>query len=193
MSLVWAEFEDRPSSKSYELLHRHATAAGVWPELRGRALDLMRQNEAQARSAGAVAATLSSRRGLVTWKPPRGYDGHPECSELVTVFLWENDTEAAWAQARAGGCSPRLWMRLAELRQDEHPNDAIPIYQEEVERAISAKDNRGYREAVDTMIRVRTLMQTAGQNGEFPAYLAQVRAAHKAKRNLMKLFDGQGW
>jgi hypothetical protein len=36
-------------------------------------------------------------------------------------------------------------MRLAELRQDEHPNDAIPIYQEEVERAISAKDNRETR------------------------------------------------
>ena len=82
---------------------------------------------------------------------------------------------------------------VAELRQDEHPNDAIPIYQEEVERAIAAKDTRSYQEAVDTMIRVRTLMQRAGHDGEFPAYAAQVRAAHKAKRNLVKLFDGQGW
>ena len=193
LSLIWAEFEDSPTSKSYELLHRHAMAAGVWSEWRTRALDLMRQNEAQARSARSVTATSTSRRGLATWKPPRGYDEHPESSELVTVFLWENDTEAAWAQAKTGGCSPRLWMRLAELRQDEHPNDAIPIYQEEVERAIAAKDTRSYQEAVDTMIRVRTLMQRTGHDGEFPAYAAQVRAVHKAKRNLMKLFDGQGW
>jgi uncharacterized Zn finger protein len=84
-------------------------------------------------------------------------------------------------------------MRLANLRQDEHPKDAIPIYQEEVERAIGAKDNRGYRAAVDTMIGVQTLMARAGSEEDFPAYAAQVRAVHKAKRNLMKLFDGQGW
>jgi uncharacterized Zn finger protein len=193
MSLMWAELEDSPTLKSYELLHRHATTANVWPEWRGRALDLMRQNETRARSARSVAATSSPRRGLVTWKPPRGYDEHPESSELVTVFLWENDTESAWAQAKAGGCSPLLWVQLAELRLEEHPNDAIPIYQEEVERAIGAKDNRGYREAVDTMIRVQTLMARAGSERDFPAYAAQVRAAHKAKRNLMKLFDGQSW
>jgi uncharacterized Zn finger protein len=84
-------------------------------------------------------------------------------------------------------------MQLAEFRQDEYPADAIPIYQEEVERAIGAKDNRGYREAVGTMIRVRALTTRAGKEGDFPAYAAQVRAVHKAKRNLMKLFDGQGW
>lgn len=192
MALVWAEFEDRPTSKSYELLHRHATAAGAWNEWRTLALDLMHQSEARARSARS-ALTPSSRKGSVTWKPPRGYDRFPESSELVSVFLGENDFEAAWAQAKSGGCSPRLWMQLAELRQEEYPADAIPIYQEEVERAIGAKDNRGYREAVDTMIRVRTLMTRAGREGDFPAYVAQVRAIHKAKRNLMKLFDGQGW
>jgi uncharacterized Zn finger protein len=192
LSFIWTQFEESPTSKSYELLHRHATAAGVWPEWRSRAVDVMRRNEARARSAGSVVAP-SSRKGLVTWKPLRGYDEHPESSELVTVFLWENDTEAAWAQAKTGGCSPRLWIRLAELRQDEHPNDAIPIYQEEVERAISAKNNRGYREGVDTMISVQGLMARAGSERDFPAYATQVRAAHKAKRNLMKLFDGQGW
>jgi uncharacterized Zn finger protein len=193
MSIVWAEFEGRPTSKSYEFLHRHATAANAWREWRVRALDLMRQNETRARSARSVGVTSSSRKGLVTWKPSRGYDEHPESSELVNVLIWENDSESAWAQAQTGGCSPRLWIQLAELRQDEHPADAIPIYQEEVERAIGAKDNRSYQDAVGTMTRVRTLMARAGREGEFPAYAAQVRAIHKAKRNLMKLFDGQGW
>jgi uncharacterized Zn finger protein len=43
------------------------------------------------------------------------------------------------------------------------------------------------------MIRVRTPMARAGRVGDFPNYAAQVRAIHKAKRNLMKLFDAQGW
>ena len=73
MSLIWVEFEDRPTSKSYESLHRHATAASVWAEWRGRALDVMRRNEARERSASSVAATSSSRKGLLTWKPTRGY------------------------------------------------------------------------------------------------------------------------
>jgi hypothetical protein len=46
---------------------------------------------------------------------------------------------------------------------------------------------------VDTMMRVRALMIRTEREAEFPAYAAQVRATHKAKRNLMKLFDGQGW
>ena len=64
MSLISVEFEDSPTSKSYELLHRHATAAGVWPEWRGQALDLMRQNETRARSARSVAATSTSSERL---------------------------------------------------------------------------------------------------------------------------------
>ena len=111
----------------------------------------------------------------------------------MKVFLWENDIESAWAQAGSGGCSPRLWLQLADLRQGEHPADAIPIYQEEIERKLGAKNNRAYQEAVDMMIRVRALMARAEWEVEFPAYAAQVRASHRAKRNLMKLIDGEGW
>ena len=111
----------------------------------------------------------------------------------MNVLLWEDDIDAAWAQAKIGGCSPRLWIRLGNLREDDHPEDAIPIYQDAVQRAIGAKNNRGYRDGVDGMIWVRTLMARAGNGGDFPDYVAQVRAIHKAKRNLMKLFDVQGW
>jgi uncharacterized Zn finger protein len=43
------------------------------------------------------------------------------------------------------------------------------------------------------MIRVQALMARAGSDRDFSAYAAQVRTVHKAKRNLMKLFDSQGW
>jgi uncharacterized Zn finger protein len=111
----------------------------------------------------------------------------------VTICLWEEDPEAAWAQAKLGGCSPRLWAQLAALREDEHPDDAIPIYQEQVERAIGAKNNRAYEDAVHLMGRIQVLMRRAGRGDVFPGYAASVRAAHKPKRNLVKLLDGRGW
>jgi uncharacterized Zn finger protein len=43
------------------------------------------------------------------------------------------------------------------------------------------------------MRKIRVLMDKAGRGDEFAAYAAQVRATHKPKRNLMKLFDQQGW
>ncbi len=69
----------------------------------------------------------------------------------------------------------------------------MPIYQREVERLIELKTNGGYRDAVETMIRVRDLLTRAGRADEFPTYASRVRAAHKPKRNLMKLLDAKGW
>jgi uncharacterized Zn finger protein len=191
MAVVWTELEERPNVASYELLHRHATAAGVWSEWRDRALGLLHQREARAQRGGTSADGAAASAGL--WRVARGYDEHPESSELVKVRLWENDPEAAWAQAVDGGCSPALWMQLAALREREHPADAIPIYREAVEREIAAKNNRAYAEAVARMRKIRVLMDESGSGEEFAGYAAQVRAAHKPKRNLMKLFDEQGW
>lgn len=68
----------------------------------------------------------------------------------------------------------------------------IPIWQGEVERAIDAKNNHAYAEAVATIARIRTLMVAAYEEA-FAPFAAQLRARHKAKRNLMKLFDQHHW
>ena len=109
------------------------------------------------------------------------------------MFLFEGDVEQAWDEARGAGCADRWWTELARLREEEHPGDAIPIWQAQAERAIQAKNNAGYQEAVELMARVNRLMTKAGQPEAFPPYAAQVRATHKPKRNLMKLFDQRGW
>ena len=43
------------------------------------------------------------------------------------------------------------------------------------------------------MVKVGELMERAERGDQFPDYLANLRASHKAKRNLMKLFDQHGW
>ena len=186
VELCWRAYEPEPSPAGYRRLCENARKAGAWDEWRDRALTALR-HAVEARIADA--ARPPSRRS----PGPRYYGPPADASYLVEVFLFESDVEQAWAEAQDGGCSDRWWTELARLRQEEHPGDAIPIWQAQVERAIQAKNNAGYQEAVELMARVNRLMTRAGQPDAFAPYAAQVRATHKPKRNLMKLFDQQGW
>ncbi len=174
---MWQELTESPTPGSYQRLHSYATRAGTWEQWRAKALDHIREEAARRKRSGAPRSH---------WDPA----GH---SWLVEVFLWEEDVEAAWAEAQAGGCSDRLWLELAARREADHPEDALPIYQREVEETVAQKNNRAYAEAVELMRKVKDLMQRADRGGEFSAYVESVRAAHKPKRNLMKLLDKARW
>jgi uncharacterized Zn finger protein len=163
-------------------LREQARLAGVWEDSRERALSKLR---AQVDTDVAAAS--------------RKKTGHPQpwavcdASALVSVFLFEGDVDQAWLEAQAAGCSRVLWLELARLRAQDHPSEAIPIWQSDVERVIDAKNNHAYAEAVAAIARIRTLMVAAGQDEAFPSYTEQLRARHQAKRNLMKLFDQHHW
>lgn len=58
---------------------------------------------------------------------------------------------------------------------------------------INAKNNQAYAAAVERIAHVRQLLMAADLQAGFPAYTAKLRATHKPKRNLMKLFDQRGW
>ncbi|MFW6161558.1 MAG: SWIM zinc finger family protein [Planctomycetota bacterium] len=173
VALAWSNFADGPSLEHYQSLKTHADRAGTWPTWRERALDHLRGRlpEPDERDGG----------GLPMW----GRDA----STMVKVFLWEGDLEAAWQQAQTHGCSRDLWLRLAELREDEHPEDAALVYSQAAERAIGQTNRRGYRDGVRFLQRVRTLMLRMGQEEEFAAYLEELRRTHKRKRILMGMLD----
>jgi uncharacterized Zn finger protein len=82
-------------------------------------------------------------------------------------------------------------MELAAKRDKEHPEDALPIYRRQIEPALQRKNNDAYREAVGFLKKVQDLSVRMGREDEFRAYLEKLRAAHKAKRNFMKLLDQQ--
>ena len=189
MSILWRHFESASRASSYELLQRHAATLDVWEAWRPRALEHLRNVERGARRRQDGA---SARPGAPRFLP-RSLDLWHESSELVTILLGERDVDAAWEQAQLGGCSPTLWLQLAILRERDHPEDAIPIYQREAERSIETKHNRGYEEGVAFMARVGDLMHRSGEDQAFVRYAAEVRARHKPKRNLMKLLDQKGW
>lgn len=174
MDLIWAEFSEHPSLERYKGLKAHADHTHDWPSWRERAIALLRQR-----------AHRRDRGNVHDWS----WTTMPDHSELVRVFLWEKDPEAAWHEAVSGGCTDGLWMELAAKREAEHPEDAVPIYRDAVERALALKHNAGYEEAVRLLGKVARLMTRLGKEADIAAYLLSVRTGHKPKRNFIKLFD----
>ena len=177
MGLVWLEFTDSAELDQYQNLKRHADRGRQWPPWREKALDHLRQLIAKAKRESA------GRR----W----GWAARSDHTELVRVFLWEKDIEAAWREARDGGCSDDLWPALAAKREQDHPEDVLPVYQRLVEATVARKNNEAYGAAIGYVRAVGRVMVRLNREAEFPRYLESVRAAHKPKRNFVKLLDAE--
>ncbi len=167
--------------RSYRQVSEHATRAGLWPDWHDKALVLLRERIAQGQRKPAG--------GRVSQWAVRG----PDNSTLVEVLLHDGEVELAWAEAGAAGCRRDLWLELARRREREHPLEAIPIWQGEIDRVIDAKNNQAYAEAVDLIVHVRRLLIAAGRDADFAPYVEKLRRIHKPKRNLMKLLDQRQW
>src|ERR1019366_2378398 len=167
-----AAFTAYPTLESYRELTHDAEAVGEWPARREAALEQLHAAPAQRR-----APAHSGLRG-------RGF------SELVRVLLWEGHVDAAWHAANEGGCTNDLWLTLAERRRGEHPEDSLAVYQREIEETIARKDKRAYADAValiDTIL--RPLFDECGRPDDLRAYVNDLRARHKPKRNLIRIID----
>ena len=178
VAIAWTGFCERPGLDAYIILHKSASKEERWPEWREKALALLRQEIAQKKE----------RRTTGGWGPP-AWDN----SELVSIYLWEGDTEAAWAEAKTGGCHDGVWFRLAEAREKDHPEDAIAIYTAQLRRALQQAQPQAYREAVKILRRIHKLDVRIGNELDFAALVQSVRTQFKARRNLIKLLDAEGW
>ncbi|HVN86863.1 MAG TPA: SWIM zinc finger family protein [Candidatus Binatia bacterium] len=183
IGVIWNEFSDAPHLEQYQQLKRHADRVDQWPTWRDQALAYLRER-ADARSVEETRPRWSER---LAWVARRDH------STLVEIFLWERDIETAWLEAQAGGCSPQLWLELAGKREKDHPEDAVSIYQAQIEPTLARKNNDAYEDAVELLRKVHRALKRMGREDEFAAYLATVRAKHKPKRNFMKLVDSAKW
>lgn len=173
VQLFWDAFERAPSLTAYRRLLDEAGDDAA--EVKTRALDTLAQRieEQPQDETGLTEAGLAG--------------------VLVEILAYEGETEHAWQVATDHGCDRQMWLTLARAREDEHPLDAIGVYEREVFAQIEAKKNHTYRQAVDLLARTRRLARQAGQPARSSNILERVRAEHGRKRNLMKLIDQKGW
>ena len=173
LALAWEQFTHRPALDAYRHLHKVATRAGAWDTWRAKALAWLREE--------FLKSPQRDRRHW-SWMP----HGH---SLLVEIFLWEKDSDAALAEAKAGGSTESLWFALAKARETDHPADAADIYRARLDGIVEQKHNRAYDEAAALVGKIRDLMRRTQQEQEFAVWLDAVRAKHKAKRNFMQRLD----
>lgn len=175
MELIWTEFTENHGLESYKNLKTHADRTKAWPQWRDKALAFVREQLAKGREA--------AKKDRWSWYAREGH------SELVQIYLWERRNEDAWQEAKKGGCSEDLWIMLAGLREEAHPQNSLAIYQARIEPALNLTNDEGYRRAVEFLRKVRGLMARLSRSEEFARYLESIRATYKRKRNFIKMLD----
>lgn len=173
IALAWDHFLHRPMLDAYRHLHKIAQRADAWNPWRTKALTWLREDFLKAQ-----------KRDRNRWSSTPG--GH---SLLVEIFLWENDSDAALAEAKAGGCTESLWFKIARARERDHPADAAEIYRARLDDIVDRKNNDAYDEAAALVNKIRDLMQRTTQEKEFADWIETVRIKHKAKRNFMQRLE----
>lgn len=177
MRLIWAAFDEHSGLESYEHLQQHATRYGNWEAWRQQALEEIRRRIARRKTAEIEPGR--------SWMRPPAADH----SLLVQIFLYEGDAESAWREAQTGGCESPLWVRLADVRQKDHPEDAAPIYLKHAELALITATSSKYDPAVELLVKAGAAMKRIGRRDEFVGLVAALRAKYKVKRNFVKLLD----
>jgi uncharacterized Zn finger protein len=176
--LAWVKFEAAPGLDTYKGLKKSADWLVLWDDWRKWALDFLRES---------VIGQNPGKRPYIQW---HYHEGH---SILVDILLWEKKFQDAWNEATKGGCSKELWLKLARHRSKTHPADAVEVYLRYVEPTIRLAINPAYHDAVQLLGEVKRLKTQLGRPEEFAALVMKVRHQHKAKRNLMKLLQSEGW
>ena len=148
---------------------------GVWPVQRMRALTCLEH-------AIAHDASTSSRN-------PQKH-GAPDTSRRLSIALWEDDIDAAWQAAQSGRCQQSLRISLAKALASTRAQDAIDLYRQLVPEIVGQTGNEAYASAIHLVREMQGLMIRLGQIPEFDAYLTELRATCKPKRNFIKLLDG---
>ncbi|MHB0936049.1 MAG: SWIM zinc finger family protein [Armatimonadota bacterium] len=180
MALIWQAFTDMPVLATYSKLQEHAERIGQWEAWRERAWTALRGHYTRRLETKPFASRYM-------WYASTGY------SELVRILLWEGRVDEAWQEANDGDCLEDLWMQLAALRENEHPEDALTVYFRHIPPILDRTNNDAYETAIDLLHKCRTIMARLDRLQAFRHYVEKLRAEYKRKRNFIKMLDAAKW
>ncbi|GGR85066.1 MULTISPECIES: SWIM zinc finger family protein [Streptomyces] len=166
VSLRRAHFTARRTLLTYQQLRAAAVAAACWTTEREKALALLRDDAERTDASGDRV--------------------------LVDVLLDDKDVDAAWQAAHEHGAHDSQWLALADQSRPTRPADALAVYLRLAAPLTRETGNRAYEQLVSLLLSIRDCHRHLGTPDDCTAYVADLRAAQKRKRNLMRLMDDHG-
>jgi uncharacterized Zn finger protein len=153
-----------PSASSYGHLQEAAMRVGVWESERSAARLVMAEND---------------RGGL------------------VDVLLSDGEPNTAWEEAMRNPnweVGERRWMRLAEARQSDHPEDAMKVYVRLADRELETADRSAYTRATRLLKKASRVAALSDRTAdEFTDYLQVLRDRYRRRPTLIAMLDNAGF
>lgn len=191
------DFFALPSRSTYRELKKAATKAKCWPAVRDAVLDYL--------ETGASPGTGGPQGSRDDWPLPATEIESPVPSRQRFKRLFPNlDTliDIALMEKRLDD-AVELYQRLRKTKRwgwetnksvalavaDTHPDIALDIWREIVERLIAQVKPKAYEEAAGYLRRMEKVYARLRRQEEWRNLIDRLRREHKAKRRLMGVLD----
>ena len=173
-----------PDADSYRQVRKACRKSGHWEPVRPFLLHYLETGHSVRSEAGWPLP-----EPLVGFPEP-GYRRFPDWDSLISVALDEqrpDDAVRNYRQAPPGEVS--VSRTLAVAVKETHPDVTLEIWKNRIESLIDTVKPKAYREAMHPLADMQSLLEEAGREEEFRAYVKVLRGRHKAKRRLMEELD----
>jgi uncharacterized Zn finger protein len=189
------DFFYHPSLDAYKELRRSLEKSGLWPEVREKVLAYLETGR---------RPDLATKQGATgDWPLPEPEVSFPLAKErtvsfprvavLIDIAIAEkrmDDVVRLYGIAKkntAEGWS--LGERVAQAVAKSHPDVALAIWRETVDRLIAQVNPSAYRIAGGFLRQMYKVYEAGGRQAEWRALLGELRRTHKAKRRLLEVLD----
>jgi uncharacterized Zn finger protein len=180
LKILWDLFLTSPNRANFITLHDYTEPMGGWQAWRDNAVDHLNNKLAEEKSGPKPSYPFYSR-------------GAQAKQELIAIYLWEKNPDAAWELAKAEGCDDAAWKEIAFAREHTHPEDSLSVYKRLIPPLIEPVTNGQYEQPVELIAHVRKAMRLLDRDREFREYVAELRSTFKRKRNFLLLLDKRGF
>jgi tetratricopeptide (TPR) repeat protein len=166
LRILWSRFENSPAVETYQSLREYTEPLGEWGKWRGDALLLLRKRIAEKPSVP------SHRQSFFA------------ANSLIDIYLWEENTDAAWETAQAHGTDDEHWKQVATKREATHPNEALATWRKLFDKEMNRASGY-YNDVIWLLTQLQRVYRTLGREADFAALVADLRVKHKNKRKFV--------
>jgi hypothetical protein len=188
-------------TSGWQVDHLYELACGIHAR-RGEPLEVLRHRRAhheRSPSASTYSRLREAAEAVGAWSVKRDAArtrlGERDRRGLAEALLRDGDVELAWRTALTMpplDVGADLWLRLADARAQEHPAEALGVYERLVDEALVTADRRSYAAAIRVLKKARSVAAAAGSMETFDAIVARLRDAHRRRPTLIAMLDRAG-